>query len=59
MVNVGENITYGSANTTNGMLSSIASVINSDINKNLNCSPAVSVVADESCDIGMQKKLLF
>ena len=57
-MNVGENITYGSVNTANGILSSIARVINSVINKKLNCSPVISVLADESCDIGMQKKVI-
>ena len=42
----------------NDMLQTIASVIRKDIDNKLLKSPFISVYADESTDIGMQKKLV-
>ena len=54
-----KNASYSSETTANDMLQSLASVIRSDIDTQLQNSPYVSVFADESTDIGCQKKLVI
>ena len=54
----GKNATYESDTSANDMLQTIASVIRKDIDNKLLKSRFISVYADESTDIGMQKKLV-
>ncbi|XP_033736369.1 zinc finger protein 862-like [Pecten maximus] len=51
-------VTYTSDSTANDMLETLASSIRGNINMMLTKSPFISIFADESTDIGMQKKLV-
>ena len=53
-----DNASYRSETTANDMLQSVASVIREKIDNKLLRSPFISIFADESTDIGMEKKLV-
>ncbi len=53
-----EAATYGSESTANDLLQSLAAVIRDGIDNMLLRSPFVSIYADESTDIAVQKKLV-
>ena len=55
----GKNATYNSETSANDMLESLANVIRKDVDNKLLRSPFKSIYADESTDIGMQKKLVY
>lgn len=55
----GKKATYDSETSANDMLESIAAVIRKDIDNKVLRSPFISIFADESTDIGMEKKLVI
>ena len=58
-LNCGDNATYTSVDIAYEFQDSIAAVIHSSIEKTLLNSPCISLLADESTDISVTKKLVI